>query len=128
MSPEATAALFTALATILSAIIARYVARETAAKEIEKMKMQWEREDVVSSEEEFAEMASAVSVYMRSFEPKTKAISAVAALRTKERGELAVLLDKLYIDLTTEGTPFPKIELDLSKVIEEKRKRARPKM
>lgn len=128
MSTEAIVALIAAAGTIGSALIAWLVARSTAAKEIEKMKMQWARDDIVSSEEEFTEMVSTVSAYLHSFAPNTKAVSAVASLRSKENGDLAVLLDKLYADLAAGNTPHAKTDADLSKVIEEKRKRTRPKM
>lgn len=124
MDPKIIVALISAAGVVISALVSLVISRNAAKKEIEKMKLEWEREDVVSTDDEYAAMASAVASYLHSSAPNTKAVSTVAAIRSKENGDLASLLDKLYKDLTsTDKERFQRIESDLGEVIAEKRKR-----
>lgn len=108
----------------ISGLVSWFVSRSSAAKEIEKMRLSWEREDVVSSDEEFGEMCAAVatSVHYDSFTNRSKAGALVASVRSKEQGTLGNLLDDLYFSLERTHNTTTIDEL-LSKVIIEKRKR-----
>ena len=85
------------------------------------MKLIWERDDVVSSDDEFADMSSAVAAYAQDHWPDKQgiAMSKVAALRSKESGELGRQLDELYT--VVEHGSSKEINLSLTKVIEQKR-------
>ena len=62
------------------------------------MKLTWNREDTVSSDEEFAKMVSAVSrfVYYNCGTNQEDALVKVAAVRSKENLLLGMILDQLY--------------------------------
>lgn len=98
MKPEIICALIALSGTLISALISWFVSRSTANKEVEKLKLTWEREDVVSSDDEFAKMASSVASYIQcnNSHYHREAMSSTAAIRSKETGELGVLLDNLY--------------------------------
>ena len=117
------------IATIGSIITAKITqktavktAEDTANKEIEKLERTWQREDVVSSDEEFGEMASAVAsfVHMSNGAFSLDAAKAVASIRSKETGELASTLDLLYKSIQDDD--YPKADMLLSEAIAEKRK------
>lgn len=100
------AAVVSAIITLIGNIIAAKIAQRTALKtaqettnqEIKKLERTWEREDIVSSDDEFAEMAAAVAkfVHHNSYEHRDKAVAKVAAVRSKESGCLGEDLDLLY--------------------------------
>lgn len=121
MTTEVICALVTVGGTLLSALIAFFVSRTTANKEIEKMQLTWEREDIVSSDDEFAEMASAVATYVQNgwADMQRDALSKIAAIRSKEIGNLAVLLDRLYAEVCKNNTHSANTAL--TEVINEKR-------
>lgn len=77
---------------------AKVTAEETANKEIEKLERTWEREDLVSSDDEFAEMAAAVVVFATSdyVDHQVEALAKIATVRSKEFGTIAPILDQLY--------------------------------
>lgn len=52
--------------TLFSVLCSWFVSRQLTKVEIEKMQRTWEREDVVSSDDEFAQMAESVAVYIHS--------------------------------------------------------------
>jgi acyl-CoA synthetase (AMP-forming)/AMP-acid ligase II len=122
MSPETICAIIATFGTVISAVIAWFVSRSTANKEIDKMRLSWEREDVVSSEDEFAEMASAVTLYTSTGYPRNAhaAAAKVSSVRAKETGVLAASLDELYLSII--GLNAVQVESYLTKVIEQKRK------
>lgn len=104
-----------------SAFLSWKTAEYHAKKEIEKMMLGWAREDVVTSDEEFADMAASCARYA-SFNNTTNrrdAASRVAAVRTRESGDLAAALDELYSALSKCGD----IDSALTKVIDIKRKK-----
>jgi len=121
LETEVLCTLITVAGTVLSALIAWFVSRSTASKELEKLKLTWEREDIVSSDDEFAAMASAVANYVHSNVPlcQREAMCAVASIRSKESGDLGTLLDQLYNAINSNYS----IEADrlLSQVINKKR-------
>ena len=105
----------------ISSLVAWFVSRSTANKELEKLRLTWKREDIVSSDDEFAELASAVARFLRSDTPHnfTDASAKSAALRAKESGSLGACLDRLYISISDRNKQ--EIERALTAVIEEKR-------
>lgn len=121
MKAEIICALITVGGALLSALIAFFVSRSTANKEIEKMKLTWEREDVISSDDEFADMASAVATYVQNGWSDTQrtAMSKIAAIRSKEIGSLASKLDQLYTAVSRDNAKSA--DSLLTEVINEKR-------
>lgn len=119
---EVICALIAALGAAVSAFISWHIAKATANNAIEQLKLTWAREDVVSSDSEFAELASAVAEYVQLQLPgiHRTAIQKVAAARIKEPGELSTLLDQLYTAL--EEQQPGKADRLLTQVIEVKRK------
>jgi len=107
---------------IASALIAKNVSKNTTTKEIEKMRLTWDREDLVSSEEDFSKMASAVAKFMggllRTYQ--REALGEIASVRAKESGDLALALDQLY-QAVYDVRPGD-IDNCLTNVINEKRK------
>lgn len=97
ISTELACTLITTGGIIFSALISKAVAKSTAAKEIEKMKLTWEREDLIESDDEFGEMVKLVILYLSDigYGPY-EALAAIGALRVKESTEIAALLDVLY--------------------------------
>ena len=122
LSPEIIDALVNVGGLILPALISFGISKYTINKEIEKLKLTWNREDVISSDEEFAEMASAVSqfVYYNCETNRENAIIKIAAARSKETGELGVFLDDLYKNVQSDN----RSEADalLTATIQEKRR------
>lgn len=102
VSAAVVSAIITAIGGIITAKMARttavQAAQEAADQEIKKLERTWAREDVVSSDEEFAEMASAAATYLHFPTGATRknAIGKVAAIRAKECGALGKELDMLY--------------------------------
>ena len=121
MPIEIICAIIAATGTLISAWIAFFVSRSTANKEIIKMKLTWEREDLVSSDDEFAEMSAAAARYISydSFENKTEAMCKIAAIRSKETGNVCNNLDALYSAIQRDD-PI-KADVLLTQVINDKR-------
>lgn len=126
MNTEIICAMIAVAGTVVSALLAWFVSRLTANKEIERLKLSWEREDVVTSDDEFAEMTASVAQYVSSlFEGYDLSAqipaSKVAAIRSRESGALADRLDTLYQALLSRQPVTINDELTL--VIQEKRNR-----
>lgn len=121
MTIEVICSLITVGGVVFSALISYAISRSTANKELEKMKLSWEREDVVSSEDEFAGMASAVAKFVDYNNPRNRAnaMEQVAAIRSKEVGTLGRLLDELY--LAVQSGNHSEADIRLSQVIDQKR-------
>lgn len=121
MSTEVVCALITCAGMLLSALISYSVSRATANKEIEKMRLTWEREDAVSYDDEFSEMVSSVARYIHSGLAlhQQEAISAISEMQPKEKGKLANLLDGLLVSVQIGNAEMTKTFL--SDVIQEKR-------
>ncbi len=98
MTSEVVCSLIALAGTVLSALIAYFVSRSTANKEVEKLKLTWEHEDLVSTDDEYAEMAASVSEFILCHygSIQRKALARVASIRSKETSEIAILLDSLY--------------------------------
>lgn len=121
MKTEIICALITAAGVLISAIISYGISRFTANKEVEKMQLVWDREDIVSSDDEFAEMASTVAKFVQYpiSVHQREAMGRVAAIRSKEQGTLGILLDQLYQNINEGNTR--QTDSQLSKVIQQKR-------
>lgn len=126
ISSAAVSALIALIGTVFSSYNARKSAKETAQeianKEIEKMKLSWQREDMVSSDEEFAEMASVVAKFC-AFETgawSDEAIEKVGAIRSKECGMLGQIMDDLYDSVKHDR--FREADMHLTLAINEKRR------
>lgn len=98
MPTEIICAIIAVAGTVVSSLIAWFVSRSTANKEIEKMQLSWAREDIVSSDDEFASMSAAVARYIQcnNGTHQREAMAAVASIRAKESGEIGSVLDELY--------------------------------
>lgn len=108
------AAVVSAIITLIGNIIAAKIAQKTALKtaqettnqEIKKLEKTWEREDIISSEDEFSAMANAVARYIHrdTTTNASEAVGLVASVRSKEYGELGQILDTLYDALASRDT------------------------
>lgn len=124
------AAVVSAVITLIGNIIAAKIAQRTAIKtaqettnqEIKKLEKTWEREDLVSSDEEFSAMATAVARYIHrnSIENGIDAAGKVAGVRSKEHGEMGRILDALHTSIDDRN--LERAALKLSQAIDEKRK------
>ena len=122
MSTEIVCTIVTTTGMLISAVISWFISRQTANKEIEKLHLTWNREDVISSDEEFAEMVKAVAKYdnHRTELYRIEAIALVGSVRSKEYGELGCNLDALYDPIS--NNHICRLSEALSKVINQKRK------
>lgn len=127
MNTEIVCALIASVGAILSALISKKIARSEAEKEIQKMKLEWKRQDIVSSDEDFSEMAVAVSRFIQIQDGTThrKAIDSVMKIRAKESGSIAESFDALYSAIGKRGCGYhPNLEeIDnlLSEILKQKR-------
>ena len=126
ISAAAVSAVTAAITSVIVALITRKTtldaAKEAANQEINKLERTWDREDLVSSDEEFAEMAQAVATYVSVNSPRTHidAAEKVAAIRSKEYGEMGRILDSLYENIC--NVDRVSADRELSKAINEKRR------
>lgn len=123
-------AIVSALISVIGSIIttamankaATKTAKETTNNEIERLKLTWDREDIVSSDDEFAEMAASSAKFVQYNSPtlRSEAMAKVAAVRSKESLALGEKLDSLYSAIKRNNQP----EADecLTAAINEKRK------
>lgn len=111
------------LSALISAAVALIVSYITAKKEIKKMKLEWDREDHLSAEDELANMASSVSSFIsRGTEGyREQALSQVAAARSKSAGSMAEALDSLYYVLSVRPPVPDAADAALTRVINESR-------
>lgn len=121
ISTELVCSSISVIGVIASALIAKSVSKNTAAKEIEKMKLAWEHEDMVSSEEEFGDMTASVARYSSNLRETDRrdALGRIASIRAKENEALATALDELYQAVSQQNTNS--INSYLTKVINIKR-------
>lgn len=102
ISSAVVAAIITVFGNIIAAKINQKTtvktAAETANNELAKMRATWSREDLVSSDEEFADMANSVARYINtgSYNRHTEAMGKIASVRSKETGNIGATLDTLY--------------------------------
>lgn len=121
ISPELACSVISAVGVALSAFVSKRTAETIANKETEKMKLKWEREDVVSSDEEFAAMvdAAAKTIAYPNSENYFIAIGRIAAIRSKEIGTLGHFMDELYKAIRNRD--YEKADEWLTKIIKQKR-------
>lgn len=98
ISSELICSLISVAGVVASALISRNVSKNTASKEIEQMKLTWEHEEIVSSEDDFGEMTASVARYISNFRNSDQrdALAKITSVRAKETGTLAAALDELY--------------------------------
>lgn len=101
MAPEIICTLIALCGTVASGLISWLVARSSAEKEIKKMRIEWEHDKLLSSDDDFSEMASSVAVCLQSLDLSDfdTALASVASLRIRETGPISLKLDKLYSTL-----------------------------
>mgnify|MGYP003290777720 CR=1 FL=1 len=119
-----------AIVSFVGNIIAAKIAQKTAikaaqeatAQEIKKLERTWEREDIVSSDEEFAAMAGAVGRYIHrdTIDNGAAAAERVSYIRSKEHGELGIILDRLHASL--DERDLERADHELTNAINEKRR------
>ena len=121
LSVEAGCALITAGGVVIAAFVSWLVARSTSSYELKKLKMEWAREDMVSSEDEFARMVSATAAHVSSdsYTVKHAALREIAFVRAKESGDLGAALDRMYASI--KGKDSEETDRLLTAVIEQKR-------
>lgn len=128
MMTEVICALIAFLGTILSATISFFVSRTTASKEIEKMRLSWDREDATSTDEAFFKMIQAVRSYTSSENEYLKydAMNAVNALQIRESAAVCAVLSQLH-DALHQGSRH-RAELLLTAAVEAKKNDKRAKV
>lgn len=85
------------IAAKMARTTAKQTAQETASQEIQKMERTWEREDDLSSDNEYGEMVKLVVLYASGTTVGLyETLAAIAALRIKESGDITNVLDSLY--------------------------------
>ena len=127
MNTEIICALIAVTGTVVSALISFFVSKSSAEKEIQKMKLEWKRQDIVSSDDDFSDMAIAVSAFiqMQTLRTHTQAVAAIMKIRAKESGDIAKSLDALYEAVGRRGYGYNpdlnQIDNLLSEILEQKR-------
>lgn len=92
----------TALATIMSAIISSCISyaiyRFGFKRDLEKLRLSWNREDKLAYMNQFTKMVTSVSEYLtvEGAPPHSAAMNSVRALQATESGTNAQMLDDLY--------------------------------
>lgn len=121
MSSVVICTIITTIGVIVSALVSLFVARSTAANEIKKMQLSWEREDAVSSDDEFAAMVSASVKYANTEDDELliDTLQRVASLRAKAIGEIAKIYDLLYF--TVQRSDYTGIDKVLTELLNKKR-------
>lgn len=128
MTTEIICALIAALGAILSALVSFLVSRSTASKEIEKMRLSWDREDTASADEAFSQMIHAVREYTSCENEYFKygAMNAVDALQLTESDAVSAVLSQLH-DALHQGNRH-QAELLLADIVEAKKNDKRAKV
>ena len=128
MPTEVICALIAFSGAILSAFISFLVSRSTANKEIEKMRLSWDREDTTLADEAFSQMIHAVREYISCENEYFKygAMNAVDALQLKESDAVNAVLAQLHDALRLGSRP--QAEQLLAAVVEAKKNDKRKKV
>lgn len=97
-TPAAITAICSLISAVVSALISKLTAESVSNKEIRKMKLSWVREDMVSTDDDFAEMIKAITtfLYYRDDRSQLDALQSISVVRAKENGALAPLVDDVY--------------------------------
>lgn len=97
LSTEVLCTIITVCGVVISALISLLSAHYSASKELKKIERTWAREDETASASEFSEaMRVAILFAMKYNIPQYDVLAPIGALRAKESGELADVLDQLY--------------------------------
>ena len=104
------------LCSAVSGILSFLAARHQCRKEIEKLKLEWEHQQSLRSEQGFAQMVELVNAQFEELEVNPKAVTAVMVERSKASGAYALALDDLIS--VVQSTQFIRIPSTLQKVIE----------
>lgn len=101
MSPEIICSIVTGLGAICSALISYWVSSSVSKREIQKLRLTWDREDSLEFDKGLQELFQLVYEFIDSQNDSfaIPAISRLAPLRAKETGPAAPLLDELHIAL-----------------------------
>lgn len=101
LSSAVVSTLVSVIGGIITAHISRKNAADAAKQELERLERTWDHEDIVSSEDEFSEMAALVSKFVcfANGAWDVDALSKVAEVRSRESGVLGTILDKLYASI-----------------------------
>ncbi len=123
-------AVISTIITVIGSVIVAHISRKTAVEtaketanhELEKLERTWDHDDIVSSDDEFAEMAALISKFVcyATGAWNIDALSKVAEVRSRESGTLGDILDSLYISI--ENRQYQETDVLLTKAIDEKRR------
>ena len=91
MKTEIVCAIIALVGTAVSGLLSWFVSRSSAVKEVEKLRLTWEHETIVTSDDEFAEMVSSVALlYPKKLLPALiTQFAELPSVRSKEQGPLA---------------------------------------
>lgn len=101
MKVEITVALISLTGILISALVSWFIARQSSKFELKKMITAWEHDNKLNTEKELAQMVEAVNIFLSypCGQTQNDAIAKVSSYRTKERGNLASLLDGLIVEI-----------------------------
>lgn len=134
LPPGICATIISTLGVVFSAWLSARVSKKTTKAEItaerERRQETWEYERKTTYNSEFAEMVTAITLYLNGQTPDAykQAVRMLNIVRTKESGDFAHSLDGLYHLLTDKfddeiiATNLQQLEMELSHAIEESRK------
>lgn len=112
-----------AAGVVMSTGVSYFVARHTAAKELEKLRLIWERED----DKAFGAMVAAVIVFCGN--PNLRTVQScqlsIGPVRAKAEGEFAAALDELIALIQVDIRDTTRVNRALQQVIAEHRKHGR---
>ena len=97
MSSWLISSIISFVGVLISAAASVFAARLVSKREFKKLLLTWQREDLVSFDAAFSDMASAVSAYAvrGGLEQRWDAVPKIAALSCRASGPLAESLDAL---------------------------------
>lgn len=124
MSDPVACALISLAGVVSSGALSLLIARVTSTKEAAKLRLQWSRDDVVSGDNAFSEMARAVVLFTYSpdnVEKRAAASCAVSAVLATQTGKLGDCLDVLCAHIDN-GDSVDSIRNALYFCVEQKRK------
>lgn len=104
------------ICSVITGVLSFLASRYQCKKEIDKLKIKWEHQQILQAEQSFSRMVSLVNAQFDNLEPNPEAIAAVLTERSKASGMYAQALDELI--LAMESTQFVRIPSALRKVVE----------
>ena len=93
MKTEIVCAIIALVGTAVSGLLSWFVSRSSAVKEVEKLRLTWEHETIVTSDDEFAEMVSSVALCIQEKLPSSfdNAFAELRPFGRKNRGHLPIV-------------------------------------